>query len=348
LKVLHFSNWAPNKSGLFECTVDQIKMEREQGIDSQLAIYETEKPSKNLIDDNWLKPVTWDWASKADIFVIHRGLPEKVKSKFPDTKKILVIHGTSDFLVLDEVINQAEKTPFNSHINLINNTDASVAVNEHDFNIYKLYDYSGKKMRFIRDAIDVDRFSLDGDKYSYLRHPQIVWADSLRINKNPSTVIWSMLEVIKKIPTARLSLYGLDLNSILTWRNILLRSAGQRLNSSIENLSMHIKNLQLFMRDADILFNSNMNGVFSRVEMEAMACGCNIVGYNDLYDCYCAKAFNPIDVANKINDCWEYRKNNIQEARQQARKVALDNFDMRKKVKEEYIPLYNEILKKEG
>jgi len=342
---MHFANWAPSRSGLYECVKDQIKYERQNGIDSQLAIYETEHPNQNLIDDGWLKPVSWDWAKNATVFVIHRGLPEKIKNKFPKTKKVLVIHGTSDFLVLDEVISKADTTPFNSHINLINSTDVSVAVNKHDFEVYKLYDYSGKKMRLIHDAIDVSRYNLKGEKYKYKEHPQIIWSDSLRINKNPSVVIWAMAEVIKKIPTAKLSLYGLDLESILTWRNIILRSAGQRLNSNIENLAMNVKNVNTFMRDADILFNSNMNGIFSRVEMEAMACGCNVVGYDDLYGCYCAKAFNHIDVADKIMNCWNDRKNDIKQAQINARKIALNNFDMSKKVKNEYIPLYNEILK---
>jgi len=344
MKILHFANWAPSRSGLYEAVKDQIKYQRENGIDSQLAIYETENPRKDLIDDGWLKPVSWDWAKNANIFVIHRGLPEKVKKLFPKTKKIMVIHGTSDFLMLDEVINKADKTPFNTHINLINQMDMSVAVNQHDFDVYKLYDYSGKKLRLIHDAIDMSRFSIDGDTYRYNNHPQIIWADSLRINKNPSTIIWAMADVVKNIPSAKLSLYGLNIESILTWRNILIRSAGQKLNSNIENLSMNVKKVNTFMRDADILFNSNMSGIFSRVEMEAMACGCNIVGFDDSYGCYCAKAFNHTDVANKIIDCWNNIKDDLNYAKINARKIALNNFDMSKKVKDEYIPLYNEVL----
>ena len=108
---------------------------------------------------------------------------------------------------------------------------------------------------------------------------------------------------------------------------------------------MHVNDVSCFMRDADILFNSNMNGVFSRVEMEAMACGCNIVGFNDLYGCYCAKAFDNIGIANQIINCWLERKFNIKQARINARKIAINNFSMRTKVEKEYIPLYEKVLK---
>ena len=68
LKILHFSNHAPRKSGLYEAVKDIVKYERKFGFDSQMAIYERKIPDENWIDDGWLKPVSWDCAEKADIF----------------------------------------------------------------------------------------------------------------------------------------------------------------------------------------------------------------------------------------------------------------------------------------
>lgn len=343
MRLLHFSNYAPRKSGLFECTKDIIKYERKLGIDSQMAIYERETPDENWIDDGWLKPVSWDWAEKADLLIIHRGIPKKVEDKFPDKKKLMVIHGTSDFLILDEVASKAEKTPFNVHINLINKCDASVAVNTYDYEIYKLYDYYDK-LTYIQDSIDLERFNLEGYKYPFMYHPQIIFCDSLRINKNPSHIIWAMKKISEKIPNARLTLVSLDLETILTWRNILLRSAKGTLKHLCENVLMEMTEIRPFLRGADILWNGNVSGIFSRVEMEAMACGCEVIGWDDKYTKWKPKTHNIEDVANCVIDCWDEIKDNREEARKKVHQIAVDNFSVERNVEEKFIPLYNKIL----
>jgi len=341
MKILHFSNWAPRRSGLYECTKDQIKYERQMGIDSQMAIYERENPPEDW-EDEGLKPVSWDWAEQADLYIIHRGLPEKVANKWPK-KKITVIHGTTEFLLLEEIFSKADKTPFNTHINLINTSDASVAVNEHDYSIYKIYDRKNT-LHFIHDAIDISKFSINGYKHEYMKHPQILYADSLRVNKNPAHIIWAMSEIVKKIPTARLTILGLDLESILTWRNIILRSPNRFLEGYLENTQLEVTEVRPYMRGADILYNGNMSGISSRVEMEAMACGCQILSWTGNFTKWHPEIYNIQDIANKVMDCWEYIQKDPIKARQEARQYAIDHFNMEQKVKDEYIPLYKKVL----
>lgn len=343
LRVIHWSNYAPRKSGLFECAKDQVKYERKFGIDSQMAIYERENPDENWIDDGWLKPISWKETEDADLHIIHRGLPKEIEDKIPDKKKIVVIHGTSDFLVLDEVMSSAERTPFNTHINLINKNDAAVAVNPYDYEIYKLYDYNNK-LTYIQDSIDFERFNLDEYKYPFMHHPQIIFCDSLRINKNPSHIIWAMKKIYEKIPTARLTVVSLDLETILTWRNILLRSARGLLKVLSENVLMEMTEIRPFLRGADILWNGNVSGIFSRVEMEAMACGCEVVGWDNTYTKWTPKSHNINDIADCVVNCWNEIKDNREEARKKAFQFASENFNMEKNVKEKYIPLYNQIL----
>lgn len=343
INALHFANNAKRKSGLYECTRDQIFYERKCGINSQLAFYEQEKVSKDWIDDGWLKPVDWSWAKNANLFIVHRGIPGEVLKKFPNTKKIMVVHGTADFLILDEIVSKGDRQNINVHINLINSTNASVAVNRHDYEIYKYYDRDDK-LSLIHDAIDTDKFSLKGYKHPYLNHPQIIYADSLRINKNPAHIIWAMPEIFKTIPNARLTIFGLKLNSILTWRNFILRSAGQRLNSMIENIQLETTELRPYYRGADILYNGNFSGIPSRVEMEAMACGCQVISSNGDFSKFHFKAYDIKSIAKAFCDCWEYIKKDPKKARQEARRYALKHFSMEKKVKNEYISLYHRVL----
>jgi len=338
---LHWSNFAPRKSGLYECTKDQILYERKMGIDSQMAIYENENP--NNLQDDWLKPVSWDWAKKADIFVVHRGLPVKVQKLYPTTKRVVVLHGTSEFLILEDIFSEAEKQNFNSHINFINNNDATTIVNQHDYDILKLYDYNNK-LSLINDAIDTQKYNLKGYKYPYKNHPQILFCDSLRINKHPAHIIWAMEHIIKEIPNARLTLIGLDLLDILTWRNLLLRSKQGNLKRYCEVIQFKTDDILPYMRSADILYNSNASGIFSRVQIEALSCGCQVISSNSKFTPFNFKTYDIKDIAKSAIECWKHIEKNPAKARNDARKVALKYFSMEQKVKKEYIPLYNKIL----
>ena len=342
LKILHFSNWAPSRSGLYECTKDQIKYERKQGINSQLAVYEIENP-KDLQDD-WLTPVSWDWAKKADVFVIHRGLPPEVQKKFPKTKRLVVLHGTTEYLILEDIFSKAESQNFNSHINFINRNDATTIVNQHDYDILKLYDYNDK-LHLVNDAIDIEKYNLDGYKYPYKNHPQILYCDSLRVNKHPAHIIWAMEHIVKEIPNARLTIVGLDLEDILTWRNLLLRSKNGNLKRYCELIQFKTGDVLPYMRGADILYNSNASGIFSRVQIEASACGCQIISSNSKYTPFNFKTYDIKDIARAAIDCWKHIEKDPVKAREEARQVAVENFNMEDKVKNQYIPLYLQILK---
>jgi len=339
MKVVHFSNWAVNRSGLFMCTADQIKYERRLGIDSQMAIYETEFPKEEWLFDNWLKPISWEETKNADLYVIHRGLPKKLEDlKKPD---IMVIHGTAEFLILEEVFSNAEKTPFNTHINLVRDCDASVAVNEHDRQIYSLYD-PGDKLVLINDSIDTEKYTIEGNKYPFT-HTQILWADSLRPNKNPSAAIFAMAEVAKKRPDVKLSVIGLSLDSILTWRNLILRSPNNHLAANIENVQLLTNDSPSYFRGASILINGNMSGIPSRVSLEAMSCGCQVVGYSDSFTKWKC-SFDIYDMAKIILECLEYIEKDPAKARLEARQYILDNHSIEKNI-EKYIALYKKILK---
>jgi glycosyltransferase involved in cell wall biosynthesis len=270
-------------------------------------------------------------------------MPKEVENKFPKTKQIVVIHGTSDFLVLNEILSKANETSFNSHINLINNCAASVSVNLYDYEIYKLYDYY-TKLEYIQDSIDLERFNLEGYQYPFLWRPQILFCDSLRINKNPSHILWAMAKIHKEIPNAKLTIVSLDLETILTWRNMLMRSKGGFLFHLCENVLTEMTEIRPFLRGADILFNGNVSGIFSRVEMEAVACGCSVIGWDDKYTQWKPKTHNIDDIAECVIQCWNDRKENIEECRKRNYQIAVNNFNMEKQVIEKYISMYDKIL----
>ena len=161
---------------------------------------------------------------------------------------------------------------------------------------------------------------------------------------NPSHIIWAMKKIYEKIPTARLTVVSLDLETILTWRNIILRSAKGMLKGLSENVLMEMTEIRPFLRGADILWNGNVSGIFSRVEMEAMACGCQVIGFDDKYTKWKPKTHNLEDIADCVVDCWNEIKDNREDARQKVNQIAVENFSMEKNVKEKFIPLYKKFL----
>lgn len=343
MRVVHWAMWGRRRSGLYECTKDQILYERKHGIDAQLGLMDVETPDKSLIDDGWLSPISWDECKNADLYVTHRGVPAKLVDKKNPKKSIFIIHGTAEFLMLEEVSSNADTTAFNTHINLLAENDACVSVNQHDYDIYKIYD--GKNsLSMIHDAIDVARYTIEGYQHPFVYHPQILFCDSLRINKHPAHVIWAMNEVVKQIPEAKLSVVGLSLHSILTWRNLILRSPGQCLANNMENIQLMTDEVRPYMRGADILVNGNISGVPSRVELEAMACGCQVISYAGDFTKHHPKPFDIKDIAQKIVDCWTEIKGDLPAARLRARSWVLENANMEKAVVEKYIPLYKKVL----
>ena len=139
MKVCHFSNWAPRQSGLYENTKDQIKYERREGLQSELVISHSENPTSGQVDD-WLKPITWNESKDADIWVMHSCIPEKLKSLFKDKVTVAWLHGPTEHMILCEWASKREDTKFNMHINVVWKYDATVALNQHCYEVMKLYD----------------------------------------------------------------------------------------------------------------------------------------------------------------------------------------------------------------
>ena len=60
---------------------------------------------------------------------------------------------------------------------------------------------------------------------------------------------------------------------------------------------------------------------------------------------YSIKTYDIKDIAKTTIDCWNSIKDNPEQARKDSRKIALKHFSMKDKVKNEYIPLYNKVIK---
>jgi glycosyltransferase involved in cell wall biosynthesis len=344
MEIVHFTWWAPRKSGMYESVKDQIKYERKQGAISHFIDPKKENPAPDLIDDNWLSPAPWSVAEKADIWVMHGQIPEKIKHLFDQKVTVAVLHGPTEHMVLKEWTSNRSESAFNLHINMIWRYDASVVINQHEYDVMKLYDEKDR-LHYIPNSIDLERYTPEGIKWEYDHHPAIGSFDVSRLEKLPTNLIWSMPKVVEKIPNARLNLFSLPLEPVGMYRNIFCRNKERSLESKcMEMIQFGSPNLRPFMRGIDVGFNNNISGIASRVTMEMMAMGVPVVSYGGDYTNYVARIWDFDSIAEQIIRCWKDLSKSNSTLKGDTLKYAKKNFDRDSEVKK-YMKLYDDLLK---
>jgi len=338
--VVHFANWAPRRSGMYESVRDQIKYERREGLESDFIDAYNEVPEGK--EDGFLTPVPWAVAEEADIWVLHSFIPSKIKPLFEQKKTVAILHGPTEHMLLKEWTTRRSEMAFDLHIRILWRYDATVTLNVHEHDIMKLYDEKNR-LHYIPNSIDLERVTAEGIRWEFDNHPAILSCDVNRLEKLPAHIIWTMPRIIERIPTARLNLFSLDLESMTTWRNIFCKAKKRELEHACENIQLATRDLFPFMRGADIGFNNNMSGILSRVGMEMMALGIPIVAYNGDYTPYKARIWDLDSIAEQIARCWQDMTADGSTVREATRQYAQDYFDRGKEVKK-YVKLYEGLV----
>jgi glycosyltransferase involved in cell wall biosynthesis len=326
---------------MFESTKDQIRYERKEGHRSEFANAYTANPPEDQVD-GWLKPITWEEAKEADVWVLHSKFPDELKEFAKSKVRVAVLHGPTEHMFFKEWSKQGGD--FNLHINLLWEMDATVCINQHEYDIVSLYDERKDRCYYIPNSIDLERFeNVTAWEYDY--HPAIISCDTPRIEKLPLHIIWAMHYIVAKIPDARLNLFSLLLEPISTWRNLFCRSHERKLEKYCESIQLANRNLLPFQKGGDIGFNNNISGIASRVTMEMMAFGVPVISYGGDYTKYHAKVFDLHSIAEQVKRCWKDLTVEGSTLRQETLDYAKENFDRGKEVKK-YIELYQKLLDK--
>jgi len=343
--VVHWTNWAPRRSGMFESVKDQVKYERKAGLRSELACPDDKRKGGGKdIDENWYSPISWKEAKKADVQVLHSWMPSEFKDD-KTMKHVAVLHGPNEHMLWKEFTSNRKDESFNLHLRILWSYDATIVHYQHEWEIMKLYD-EHDRLHLVPNSIDLERYQAkDIAKWKYFHRPAILSCDTVRLEKLPAQIMWAMPKIVKKIPDARLNLFSLPLEGISTWRNMFCKAKHRKLESLCENIQFEINDLRPFMKGADIGFNNNMNGIYSRVQMEMMAMGKPIVAYNGDYTDYIAKIWDLDSIASQVSRCWKDLQKPDMQVYCKARNYAVKHFDRKKAVKLD-IAVYEKVLGK--
>jgi glycosyltransferase involved in cell wall biosynthesis len=350
MRIAHFAAFAPSKSGMYESTKDQIKYERKEGLDS--VFIDGLRPNFVGRKDGWLETVDWKIALDSDVWVIHSNIPPPLaeqRDKFREKNNtVAIMHGPCENMLLKEwgfLTKNIDEAAFTiTHINSIWYHDACVVLNQHEYDISVLYD-EYDKLIYIPNSIDLDRVR-DTTKWKYRNRPAIISCDAPRIEKLPVHILFAMSKVVEKIPDARLNYFGIPLDHVEFFRNMVCRVKKRHLDfDCIENFHMKLNTLMPFIAGADIGFNNNYSGICSRVHMEMMACGVPVVSYNGDYTKYHAKCFDLNSIAEKISECWnDLQSTDLSSA---TKEYAFKNFDRSVYIKD-YVKLYERLAEEKN
>ncbi|OEU68392.1 MAG: hypothetical protein BBJ57_02180 [Desulfobacterales bacterium PC51MH44] len=338
---------------MYESTKDQIKYERREGLDSQLIdSLKPEDKDVGRVDDGWLETIQWRKAMDADVWVIHSGIPPPLQEhlkKYRDKYIVVaVMHGPCEHMIFREfadILENKDQQPYFSvqHVNSIWNHDACVVINQHEYDISKLYD-EYDKLVYIPNSIDLERYNLEKTfTWDFRHHPAILSCDVPRIEKIPVHILFSMPKVIERIAEARLNMFALPFHDIEFFRNLVCRSKKMTLDfDCCENFLMKTNTLAPFIKGGDIGFNSNYTGIMSRVHMEMMTMGVPVVSYNGDYTDYHAKIFDLDSIAEQIERCWNDLNDSKKDLKQKTMDYAYKHFDRGVYVKK-YVELYQKL-----
>jgi glycosyltransferase involved in cell wall biosynthesis len=328
---------------MYESVKDQIKYERLEGLQSDLADpHEKHKEGRADVDDGWLSSISWEQAKKADIHVLHSWIPDEIK-KDKTKKHVAVLHGPNEHMLWKEFTSNRTDEAFNLHLRILWTYDATIVHYQHEQDILELYD-ENNRLHLVPNSIDLDRYRGEPTfKWEFRNHPAILSCDTVRLEKLPAQIMWAMPKIAKRVPTARLNLFSLPLEGISTWRNMFCKSKGREVENLCENIQFEINDLRPFMRGADIGFNNNMNGIQSRAQMEMMAMGVPVIAYNGEYTPYIARIWDLNSIAEQVERCWNDLNKPDSTVREDARAYAQANFDRAKAVKLD-IEVYKKVL----
>lgn len=349
MKIVHFTSWAPRRSGMYESVKDQIKYERREGHQSDFVSsddgFKDSRP--DLMDDGWLSPISWEKAKDAEVWVMHRNIPADLKPLFSKKVTLAVLHGPTEHMLLTEWMTEAKTTAFNLHIDMMWQYDATVVLNQHEYDIMKIYDEKDR-LHYIPNSIDLEKcLNPEVPTWIYENRPAILTCDVFRMEKLPAHIIWSMPRIIEKIPTAKLNVFSMALGTVSISKTLFTRSKGWLMSKVCENIQLENNDLRPYMKGGDIGFNNNISGIASRVSMEMMAHGVPVVSYGGAYTPYTAKIWDLDSIAETIVQCWTDLSKTGSTLREDTRRYARENYDRAKEVKK-YIALYETLLGKKN
>jgi len=346
MKIAHFAQFTPNRSGMYGTVRDLILAERQQGIDAQFVDYipaekGRQEHSRVNLHDGEIVTVSPDWADTADILVRHSMIPEIISRL--GVPMVMCLHGRPEYCMLMEYFG---RSPI---IEIVTKGAANPRYvsfvtfwNEH-IPIWKTL-LPEREIRYVPALVDLESYNPEGDKFNFGDKggsPNIVIADMWREDSTPfNTIFAALLFRDKYCKDAKIHIFGFPPEQMPPMRELKRRLKNTEGIGMIEPIIPNIGNV---FRSADILITPQ--GIATRVVRESLACGLPVVaGSGCHYTTFVADAKDCKAFAHQINRCWTALKTD-KKLKKQCRELAEKEFNYENAGKA-MLDVFNDILER--
>lgn len=344
LQICHWTNFAPNKSGLYETVKELIKYENR--IDGVLAgMVDPAKREGGQQDPDGLTTQSVDWGVKdCNLHMIHY---TETKDTINLSPRIFMTHGTVEACLESEMTPQGEVgQSFSSCMQRIANCEATISFNKRAKYYWSQFDPTNEKVHCVTKGIDLEKYKPMGTRRNFDGTPKIGYAETWRAIKHPLHLLFGINEYFKRNPYMKFHPVGASQNWRL-WHKIILLANFHRLLGKYE-MSMSVVDIDQWYRGFDMMVSPVLTGEPSRAGLEALACGCPVISwdtnpFDDMKAFRKAKFCDPVDLANQIESLWDEIQKDPLGIRVKARRIAEENYSM-KKMAEEVVGIARKVV----
>jgi glycosyltransferase involved in cell wall biosynthesis len=314
MKIAHFVQVAPKRSGLYETTRDLCLAECELGYEAKLVdtswVENEQKPPTSFKMDRGLDVATMDWARDADVFVLHSLLPKELWGTKPT---VLVLHGAPEYVFYSQVFGHKDGDGGHSTLIMYSTQDwIKKCVTFWPRHVpYWQTIYGDAKVALCPTPVKMDEYTPDGTKHVFKIPglPNVGFCDTWRPTffKDPFQIVAGFRQFWKKSPEARLQMFGIpsDDHRMGEWGGVwdkhllAVKRSGDFLGEIYE---MHDKMDEVY-RALDIVITSTVDA--SRIVRECLSCGTALVApYGNEYTDFVCDISNPDSVAEILGEAW--------------------------------------------
>jgi glycosyltransferase involved in cell wall biosynthesis len=320
--------FAPGKSGMFE-TVKELTCAINEIPGAYAGIVDPNDPAGGKAD-GFITTQSHAWA--IDQATIHCSSYFMTGYACEQRPRVQLIHGTPEACYEGE----KDSGSFSAVVGGLENLDGSIVFNKRQYEFWKTFDQRGV-LHCVPKGIDLDRFKPNGKRVAVKGSPIIGMGEIMRGGgvKVPLIPYWAINEYYKTNEKVKLYHWGVDSGPEKCIMEMMMYKA--RYDKFIGEYKL--RGFQEFpedwMRAVDMVLSPSLYGDPSRVNCEAMACGCPVLDfdssfrYDDSHAYMHARSLDAISMAECIAKIYDRIRANKEAVRNECRQIAEQHYDIR-------------------
>ncbi len=330
IKIAHITNYHPGRSGLYEQAREQIVAENKVGLTSYFINNDPKAFAQKYLSDRGAKSKGLDWVEESDIVVLHQMLPNSYLMQIRKPM-MLIAHGTPKDCMWGEVFQGTKSYSLLMTLSKMKYVHFITMWERHAVFWRTITD----KVYCVTPGIELDRFSIEGPTHEFKAHeigkPNIMFADTWRIDKNPFEITQGFHYFKDKYPEARLHIYASPIGRPEwndTWKEFFeLQGRKHKLFLGELGGLIPTSEIEKRYRACDMLVTPKIDA--TRCIRECMAVGTPVIASRGHpYSPYKADHYFPYKIFEEMDHCWQDILKDRDSVRVETRRIAEENFDI--------------------